>query len=187
MLWGESQSIDSSPPAGDLIGSITPVISKAKHFYFNEKFVGCTFAQNLAKANIKKAHTDDTLDPEGRFKAFKLDYDSKNAQLQCFELFPPIIKGSNHGLESVHREGYRLALRSLDFMEKYPDEHQVIIRLGIDCVKERLSQTEHYQLNTLLVLALTERGHKLSAWEQEQLKRALADLALDGVIRLRNS
>lgn len=175
-LWGEGSSavLPAAPRVPILVVDPTEA---ARNFYFKQKFVGFLFAQNLAKANIKKAHTDDTLDEEGRFKTFRLDHDSKNAQLECLELFPYANKSSNHPLAPLHREGCRLMLKLLDFIEEYPEDHLGARRLSIDDVNERLNQAEHFKLNALLLASLTDKDRKLSKWEKDRLMAVLNGLA----------
>jgi hypothetical protein len=155
---------------------MTPA-EKARQFYLKEKFAGCIFAQNLANANIKKDATDGTIDEQGRFKAFKLDDDTKNAQLQCFELFPLATSKAKHSLASIHFEGFRLMLKSLDFIEKYPEEHVGPRRIGIQPSEKRLSETEWNRLNACLMVSLSDEARRLSYWEHEKLAGAIADLS----------
>lgn len=149
---------------------------KARQFYFNEKFVRSMFAQNLAKSNIKKHDSEDTLDELGRFKAFKLDLEAKNAQLQGFELFPLAIVACYHPFAQLHREGYRLFLKSMGFFEEFPLEHQGIMRVMNNGKLERLDLTEKYQLNALLIACLSDKKRTLSAWENAQFLKAISDL-----------
>ena len=176
-LWGAQKPV---VPSSDIFErpAVETRADKARQFYFDEKFAGCTYAQNLAKANIKKDETDGTLDQEGRFRAFKLDHDSKNAQLECFELFPLATRTANDSGSVLHYEGYRLFLTLKDFVEKHPFEHEGIMRIGIDCVRDRLTEIEHYKLNAILVVCLGNNGRRLSQWEQLQLEKAVENLTL---------
>lgn len=175
LLWGASPHVVLPPPI--YVPFLTASsLEKAQEFYFKEKFAGCTFAQNLAKLNIKKDATEGTIDEDGRFKAFKLEHDSKNAQLQCFELFHYATRNSQHPLTPLHREGYRLLLKSLDFVEENPDDHVCPVRLGVDAARDRLSLAEQYKLNALLIVCLSDKDRQLSKWETAQLHNAMGQL-----------
>lgn len=173
--WGESRTTVPPPPLFAPRPCSSPV-EKAQEYYFKEKFPGCTYAQNLAKLNIRMDATDGTLDQDGRFNAFKLGHDSKNAQLQCFELFPFAIRTSVQPLAPLHREGYRLMLKALDFVEENPEDHVGPVRLGIDNAAERLSLAERYKLTALLIVCLSDKGRNLSNWETIHLNEAMVDL-----------
>jgi len=174
-LWGASPTEIPPPPMYVPTSTASPM-EKAQEFYFKEKFAGSVFAQNLAKLNIRKDAAEGTIDDDGRFKAFKLDHDSKNAQLQCFELFPFATRTSKHPMAPLHREGYRLLLKALDFIEENPDDHVCPVRLAVDAARDRLNLAEQYKLNALLVVCLSDKERQLSKWETAQLHAAMAEL-----------
>lgn len=175
-----------NPIVADSNGQTTSGLSvlqeRAKQFYLNKKFAGYTYAQNLAQANIKADSLSNTLDTDGRFASFKLDQDARNAQLQCFEVFPQAYRSSYHPLAQLHTEGYRLMLKSLDYTEKYPEEHVGPTKLGIENAADRLTEIERYKLTVYVIASLTEAGRTLSHWEKGQLHRVHHDLIVSSAI-----
>jgi len=152
-------------------------VALAVEYYIKEKFSGNLIAQILAKANIEQDYEFATVDETGRFKDFRLAESEKNAQLQCWELFPYAIDESNQQRALMHQQGYSLLLKSLGFMEDDPETHSGLRSIVVTDPIDGLTETEQNRLNALILVSLNDRQDSLSQWERTHYFDALKSLS----------